>query len=566
MGKPLFITSIGLNNYSETTYYLGGGEYRTCFASVAIKHLVDELADAQTILFSTHEAIERYKPQLTECIDPDFVEIPMASTPEDVRTIFKTIDEHVNEGIDVYIDITSAYRSLQFIYFVVAVYLSGFKHVHIKGLYYGAYEARVNDRSPVIDLTFLVDTIDWFYAAKLFERFGLSGLIGRKMSVIQNNCHKNQLPKKPQKLKPVGEKLLQSISLGLFNADAVFVGEQCASLKRQREEVMGEIDQFVPEAAALINAAFDTYIPFAINETNTLNQDEIEREMLLIDWYLEKKQLKNALTLIREWVVNRYLLFEKSENWLNYDKVRRPCENKLNSLRNWIRLNAADDCKALFGNLSHEGQEFAKISSQLFDLRNELSHGGYKTTHSVKYHDIEKSIKKITDLWNQIRTIDDVFLANLFKRKYKYETLIITPLGLSTGVLYTLLKKHHGDAAFVIITSKQARKSIELCFEKAGVVPVYFIEEVENPFADILAKKDLENKYLPLLLDSHKIIVNYTGGTSLLQLNVMRIEEMVGRYGIPVSRVVTIDHRSPQEQQSDPWVTGEIRCINDCQE
>jgi CRISPR-associated Csx2 family protein len=100
--------------------------------------------------------------------------------------ILRQVAEFVNEGDQVYLDITHGFRHLPLLAVLIALYLEHIKKVEIKGIYYGAFELwgkDGGDYAPVLELKGLLRIAKWLGALKQFEKDGdysvFSGLLRR---------------------------------------------------------------------------------------------------------------------------------------------------------------------------------------------------------------------------------------------------------------------------------------------------------------------------------------------------------------------------------------------------
>ena len=92
----------------------------------------------------------------------------------DIAALFK-------DGDEIYFDISHSFRSLPF-YELLAINLAKQtmrKNVHIAAVSYGMLDARLrfDDCTPIVDLSLLVNVMDWMKAVEEFNRFGSAYLL-----------------------------------------------------------------------------------------------------------------------------------------------------------------------------------------------------------------------------------------------------------------------------------------------------------------------------------------------------------------------------------------------------
>lgn len=100
------------------------------------------------------------------------VTIPDGKNESEIWEIFQALFEQINDGDEVWFDITHAFRSIPMLILVVITYARVLKNITVKSITYGAYEARENNIAPVFDLTKFVTLLDWANAAKDFIDYG----------------------------------------------------------------------------------------------------------------------------------------------------------------------------------------------------------------------------------------------------------------------------------------------------------------------------------------------------------------------------------------------------------
>lgn len=139
----------------------------------------------------------------------------------------------------------------------------------------------------------------------------------------------------------------------------------------------------------------------------------------------------------------------------------------------------------------------------------------------------------------------------------KGSTLLVSPLGLSKGLLYSALchiQPHH----LFVITSASAVDSFDEIAQKAGWSGESTIRHMQDPHSGFSEAESLAGAALPTILQVDQVVVNTTGGTTAMQHIVQQIAARVKKQGRPVWRVALVDRRSPQEQRDNPYVTGEL--------
>lgn len=212
-----FIAALGTSCYNTCNYQLNNQNVKTSFIQEALLHILHfGQGDKVTILLTNSaremnwedsiykardiSALQRFacegevlppegdkKEGLRSIIQsrlPDVtlndVTIPDGKTEDEIWRTFEIIYDQISEEDVVYFDITNCFRSLPIIATTILNYSKVLKNITIKGIYYGALEAKDKDTGivPVFDLTACNDIMDWTVAADSFIQHGHSERIG----------------------------------------------------------------------------------------------------------------------------------------------------------------------------------------------------------------------------------------------------------------------------------------------------------------------------------------------------------------------------------------------------
>lgn len=215
MAKKL-MAILGANPYSETTYEIdlpGKGKelYAGCYSTAAIAKVLfgnaRENDDCYVVVFLTNGAREnnwregdlnkglKYElskvvPQLDKSQRIKPVSINEGKSVQELWSIVNTLLGEINDGDEVYLDITTGFRSIPLLSLLVInlarILKSGVK---IKGIYYGAFEARdiSTEHTPVFDLWPMIEVADWSYAIHSFFKHGSANEISDLLEGTKGN-------------------------------------------------------------------------------------------------------------------------------------------------------------------------------------------------------------------------------------------------------------------------------------------------------------------------------------------------------------------------------------------
>ena len=93
---------------------------------------------------------------------------------DEMWKIFQTTFEQIQDGDELYFDLTHSFRYLPMLILVLGNYAKFLKNIRIAHISYGNYEARNEEGSPIVDLLPLTVLQDWTFAAADFLHNGRS--------------------------------------------------------------------------------------------------------------------------------------------------------------------------------------------------------------------------------------------------------------------------------------------------------------------------------------------------------------------------------------------------------
>ncbi len=518
------ITFIGTSSYTETTYVfekeLAGKKITTSLIPIAIlKAVEDKYQKIIPLIYLTpeaekHENWQKLKSFLeTEKLN-DYKVIKYSLEERTTDLIAETLD-HIETGDHIILDITHAFRYIPAVTMVILMYLKEAKKVTIDHILYGLYTKDAPE-SPVKDLTELVELTEWLFAARLFRQYGISKELAQLVKERVADIYKNGTqPQKPKLLSGFSHQLQElsdSLQLGLMldirDNLHKFLNNYQGSINFIRE-----IEDFIPELAPLLTDMFKTYAALNVPDDKEfeLSEEELEAERELLKFYLNTGNLGAALRLAKEYLINLVLHHKlDSTDPLEFEERRKaadllsPCESR--------------------------------PYSALQDARNFIAHFGFKKGGIPGFTRIREDLEKLATSRGHV---------------------LLTPLGLSKGMLYTLLKILEPDYT-IVITSEQAALTIDEIAKKARYekrrIKTFIVKDPYTGFNEI---ENLKRRVLNELRDFCVVTVNYTGGTSFLQYVVQTIADSTYPYQ-KITKIFTIDRRPPEEQNENPYVLGEV--------
>ena len=558
--KNFLLASYGLRTYpkkgdlyDEITYSFKGKNHTSRYFFIALQNLLDVTFD-KIILFLTKESRSAYENNIHEYLSDDLLKIVDISDGKTIEEIWKLFDGVADAGskldekeeVNVYLDITNGFRHLPLVLYNSLSYLESLNKVKIQGIYYGALEAKTDNVIPVFDLTNLSKIMRGSFAVKQFEESGnLAGIKNFVNEVIYENTKEN--PERST-IKYEFDEFQNLFSAGL----PLEAGIEAKNLvykinKRFPKTGLETTEQLMKRVYDRLNEVAITEKP---NKNNiVLSLEELKRTLSFIKWELDTHNTANALLLLREWVISRVMLsLGETEKWIDKEK-RSNVERMLSAFSiNYKKFE------------NHCGYEFIREWRHLTERRNEYAHAGYRLD-SVK---IEKGYEKAKEFYKLCS--DNVENDEYWKLPEKLPgngSVLVTPMGASSGLLYSAVSLVNVDKIIVLTSDIFIPKVKEAC-SQAGLTDMskVHIITIKDAFCGFNEAEGIYKQILNIIDSPEEVSINLTGGTTAMQWSMQVAYEKMMRDGVNVKRMAFVDRRPAVEQQSNPYVLGEILDID----
>ena len=293
---------------------------------------------------------------------------------ENFNLIIKLQDE-LEDGDEVYLDITHSFRSNAFWMFLVMNYLTDVedKNITVKAITYGMLEAQKDGIAPVVDLNAFYKILQWIKGANNFKNYGNSHL-------IEQNIENEKLSKK-----------LRSFSAALNMNYIASLRQSINSLKKLEEDIKsleGPAKLIIPKVIK------DFMERFGNEEKDYLFQAELSK------WHFEQKRYGMAYININEAIIG-FIMDVLEFPLLTGDRKRD--ENRL--AKDWLNMiiNRHKTKKALAeyrADIDNKKlYEYIKIFEHSRKIRNEIAHSiGGKDSAFNDIDSLKKYCDKIVDL------------------------------------------------------------------------------------------------------------------------------------------------------------------------
>ncbi len=411
------ITFLGERGAMQTTYihknntYIGGvfaeALLQFCNFDMMLVCVTDKAKE------NTWTVLEALKDSRIQPID-----ISTGRTTEEMWQTFKTITEHVGDNDEVIFDITHGLRSLPFLVFLFAGYLKAAKKVKIEAIYYGALElgnSKSGVPAPVIDLSEFVGMLDWLTATERFLEIGdgqaLANLLKSAIPTSEELQNNPSSRNSKRQLKQAYE-AIENISLALSITRPIEAMTSATQLEDTLKTAAPSFAERAKPFSLLAERVIKEYGQFGLEkptDTEALGQN-LRLQLHMIDWYINRNSVVQAVTLAREWLVS-VLVLRFDEPMFDYNNGRKYVEQALNNAvemgRSLPRPINTSRCDEKFANLS-VANELIIVWSQMAELRNDIAHVGMKLSPQTAL----KLKQKAVSLYPRLQKLGQELLPN----------------------------------------------------------------------------------------------------------------------------------------------------------
>jgi len=387
------ISFLGPTTYKNTTYAYQGMQHSTCFFPAAVASFVkpEQMFICVTPTVRKHENFSTLGSELDALgISWQPLDIPEGRSEAELWLIFDAITTAVDEGETVIFDVTHSFRSLPLLVFLAVAYLKAAKRVKVERVLYGAWEARDQETnlSPVFDLTPFASLLDWLTATSRFVDSGdgvaLAGLLrtGMPSAVLMKEDLSSRALGKNLRL---AAESIESISLALRLARPIETMQSAAQLESTLNRSMPGVQQRAKPFALLVNSLVQEYGQFALEKPDDPDnlREGLRLQFKLIEWYIHRRQVVQAATLAREWVVS-LLALEFGAPMFEFKRGREQLE--------WALNNAVEAKKPFPRPIIHSSDydarltahpklsDLTRIWSHMSAIRNDIAHVGMRNS------------------------------------------------------------------------------------------------------------------------------------------------------------------------------------------
>jgi CRISPR-associated DxTHG motif protein len=313
-------------------------------------------------------------------IDVKPLSVPDGKSEEELREIVKTLLHSIPPECELLVDITHGLRSIPFLFSVAVQYLSFLRpSVTIEGLYYGMMS---NGKGQLVDLQVFLDLMDWLYAVRVFQDTFLPLKLAQMMESVSAESKEAVCIK--ESLAELGNIMELCLPIELAEAAAAL-----------RQQLNTDLPESVMSGVLLADELFDKVAELAsvfapegdrAHVPEVLDRKEIDRQVRVIDKYLEAGRLANAIGMMYEWVLTMII-------YQNGDRAK------------WRTRKERDKAIRLRGSLELP-QMPNEAKERMRRLRNHLNHYGQQEPGADE-QELIRDIDIIRSDWELLKAVDE---------------------------------------------------------------------------------------------------------------------------------------------------------------
>jgi len=550
--RHYLLTALGIHSQT-TTYTLDGETAEADYSPVALLQLLKPENRPYTVLClltskARKEVWKDFSRTLKDFgVEAEHIDIPDVDNSAKMAVMIRAVARNIPPKSRLTLDITHGPRHIPFVFYALALYLSSFHDVEIAGVWYGNYESAVSHK-PLINLSSLLNLPQWFYAIRLFQETGFTQALAKRFREVCDNLPNGSAPNPSPNVPKALEDFSRQYEAALPMELGLAAGTLCHRLAEKPLEDMPGLN--LPLARELGGVILKAAEPMRFaskslsngrgsgewKKESPLDKKELRRQADLIDQYLGRNQFFLGIGLMREWTVSLGVLYRKPGNYMQR-AVRIEIEHELGAMSQY----------QLRPYLDKEQRQWGQFWDLLGKLRNKLAH------HGMRQDVVKITPDKIIDFWQKIKRGDRAWSSF----GGGSGCLLVTPLGMCPGVLFSAIKKVQPDSVLVLC-SEQAKAGMTGALNHAAFAGKCESLIMQDPFNGIDEINKLSEQSRRACLDADKVLVNLTGGTTMMGIAVQKICEQADKDQRPCRRFVLTDKRSPEEQKCKPWVEADI--------
>ena len=557
--EHLLLTVLG-NEPKRARYTLNDRVVEARLAPIALlKLLPEEERPDRVLALCTPEAKQDSWPLLEDALGArcqvEAVDVGAGNTQRDINIFLENVTGVIPAGVALTVDVTHGFRHFSFLTYIAVLYLGALHRVRIRGAYYGMLNR--DAPSPFLDLRPLLDLPRWIHALEVLGDTGSTLPMAR---ILKDGPPSQPAQDNAKDLTSLSEAYLSGLPLELGWHAWNVRENRCKPLRKLFRDA-----HHLPLADKLVERLAEILEPFGLDHPSpglgwkgriALSEPELKRQARIVDGLLERDSYATALRLMREWIVSWVIFRHGPEaQWLSHD-VRRAAESLLHAIRTIGADNGLRDA------LTDEQRALGCLWAELAEVRNAYAHHGMRGDDLVRDPKLESIRRRVLCFWKEtLRSCPDFSLS---LGESPGGRVLVSPIGLRPGVLFSALQAFRASgeggepALCLVICSCETAGMIGEAIERAEYGGEFEPLVLEDAFGGGSAEiKRIARAARGHFIGATEVLVNVTGGTTLMGLAADELATTARSLACPVRRFGLLDRRPAEQQDVDPYQAGE---------
>ncbi|MBB5149080.1 TIGR02221 family CRISPR-associated protein [Ureibacillus thermosphaericus] len=401
MGRKVLFSFLGLGDYIECIYeYEGKTSTLTRFIQTSILEQMRDEGLQELVVFATKEAksqnwqdhenekgffegLENALQRITPEANVKLVEISSSQDEEANWNLFDTILSEIQEGDEIYFDITHSFRSIPFVALIVLNYARLIKKATIRKIVYGLFDPKQPDiPALIVDVTNMATLLDWTIGVDQFLKTGdataIKELTNRETgTVFKNRTTSNEEKQKVKALNQLAAQL-NRIGQSFQTCRSLKITEEIQELRNQIEVARDTQTSKIKPLAPLLDEIEKKYEEF--------RDDEIMNLFYSAKWCSENHLTQQGYTMLLENCITAICkVFQineiDSEKRMLINSAIRILSENIPETKWKVKEENVPFVREMVSKLQPYKNNFAAFNS-ILDLRNDINHGGARESQS----------------------------------------------------------------------------------------------------------------------------------------------------------------------------------------
>lgn len=321
--------------------------------------------------------------------------LPDGNNEDEIWEIFERVHEVIEEGDELYFDLTHGFRYLPMLVMVLINYSKFLKNTTVKSITYGNYESRSKEsnEAPIIDLLPLSSLQDWTFASGQFLE---SGNVNRLTSL----CNQEIKPiLKESAGKDMGASTLRDFVKYL--SEVIEERQSCRGMNIIASTNLSKLKKI----SSVLESTIIPPLNPVLNEIkkslqNFDDKENVRNAFAASAWCFQNNMLQQSATILQEFVIS---FFCSRHDIKIDDEDRRNLITSAFTIRffdlkeeQW--KNSGEDKTTIKQILSDDlfvSKELINLFNNLTEIRNDLNHSGMRSKRPpLKHKAIKDNIEK----------------------------------------------------------------------------------------------------------------------------------------------------------------------------